>query len=91
LGILVHSHVMHSDRKRRFKAERLQKGLIAGAAGTVFFFGEIAFSKTDAHRIFMGLAHASAGYAIFEFWNVLPAPPRGKKVDDAIAMSANYV
>lgn len=82
---------MYSERRRKFKAERLQKGLIIGAAGAVFFFGELAFSKTDAHRIFMGLAHAAAGYALFEFWNVLPAPPRGKKLDDAVAMGANYV
>ena len=56
------------------------------------FFGQLMFAKTDAHRILMGLTHAGAGYACYEFWQVSPPPPRGKKLDDVMSMGgASYV
>jgi hypothetical protein len=88
---LAYSHIIHEERRRRFKQQHLQNGLISGAAALAFFGGQLMFSKTDAHRILMGLTHAAAGYACYEFWQVLPPPPRGKKLDDVMIMGASYV
>jgi hypothetical protein len=57
----------------------------------VFFFGEQMFAKTDAHRILLGFAHATSGWACYEFWKVLPPPPKGKKLDDVTNNGASYV
>jgi len=91
VGLLVHSHVTHPHRQKKFRNDHLQRGLIAGAAASVFFGGQQMFSKTDAHRILMGFTHAAAGFACYEFWQVLPPPPRGKKLDDVTGMGASFV
>ena len=80
--VLGYSHLNFPDRQRKFRAERLQFGIMASCASFVFFVGQQMFAKTDAHRILMGFAHAAGGWACYELWNVLPAPPRGKKLDD---------
>jgi hypothetical protein len=91
LGVLTYSHLSREDRRRRFKNQHLQQALIAASAGLAFFGGQLMFHLTDAHRILMGLYHACAGYACYEFWQVLPPPARGKKLDDVTSGAMSYV
>lgn len=78
---LAHSHWRDGNKMARFKWERLSNGSSAAALGLGFFGLQQWYAMSDVHRVFMGLAHAFAGYALYQLWYALP-PPTSKKFED---------
>lgn len=76
--LLLHSHVTAPMRRKRFRREVLNRALAVSLASVVLFLGHLQIN--DQHKLLLGFTHCGAAWALFDLWNVLPAPSKEKRV-----------